>query len=77
MKNKIAGGFMVYEKQYDLIELKKRAGLTYRDFAAPLDRSPAGVAQKFTGFMAITLEERRIIERVCRDVIREKEEKDE
>ena len=60
---------MVYEKQYDLIDLKNLAGFTYREFAAPLGISPGGVAQKFCGFVALTPEERKIIIRVCRDAI--------
>lgn len=61
---------MIYEKHFDLIALKNQAGLTYREFAAPLGISPGGVAQKICGFVVLTSEERRIIVKICNQAIK-------
>ena len=60
---------MLYQKQADLIALKNQAGLTNRELAAALGISPGAVGCKLTGFIVLTSEERKIIERVCNDVI--------
>jgi cyanate lyase len=61
---------MLYQKQTDLIELKVKAGLTNRELAAALGLSPGAVGCKLTGFIALTSEERKIIEGVCNDAIK-------
>jgi len=64
---------MIYEKQVDLIALKNQAGITTRELANAVGCSPATVSAKLCGFVILTVQERLIIERVCREAIEELE----
>ena len=68
---------MIYEKQHDLLDLKKRAGITNREIAAALGCSPSAAGAKLTGFVALFPEDRRIIEQICRNIIEQKNVADE
>lgn len=69
-----SGALMVYEVQNSLIELKNRAGLTNRELAAALGCSPGAAGAKLTGFIVLTPEERRTIERVCKEAIEKQQQ---
>jgi hypothetical protein len=60
---------MIYEKQTDLLDLKKRARITNREIAAALGCSPSAAGAKLTGFVALFPKDRRIIETLCREII--------
>jgi transcriptional regulator with XRE-family HTH domain len=73
MSQKTGGGKMIYEKHLDLIELKKKAGLTNRELAAVLGCSPGTVSGKLCGFVVLSYTERRKVETACNEKIAEYE----
>jgi plasmid maintenance system antidote protein VapI len=50
---------MVFERQLDLIERKKRLGWTNREVANILGVSPGVASSKLNGFIILTANERR------------------
>ncbi len=55
---------MVYQKETDLIERKKRLRLTHRDLANVLYMPPSTIANKLAGFIPLASEERKRLEEV-------------
>ena len=53
---------MLYEKQTELLERKKRLGLTHRDLANVLQMPPSTIANKLSGFIPLSPGERRRLE---------------
>jgi hypothetical protein len=54
---------MIFEKQADLIERKRRLGWTNRECANVMGCAPGVASSKLNGFIILTPEERRKLER--------------
>ena len=53
---------MIFEKQIDLIERKKRLAWTNREIANALGIAPGVASSKLNGFIVLTAQERRRLE---------------
>jgi hypothetical protein len=54
---------MIFEKQTDLIERKKPLGWTNREIGNAIGCSPSVASSKLNGFIVLTPEERRKLEK--------------
>ena len=54
---------MIFQKQIDLIERKRKLGWTNREVANALGVAPGVASSKLNGFIILTSSERMIIER--------------
>jgi len=54
---------MVYQRQLDLLDRKRRLGWTNREVGNALDVAPGVASSKLNGFILLTSEERRRLER--------------
>jgi cyanate lyase len=54
---------MIYQKEAELLERKTRLGLTHRDLANALQMPPSTIANKLAGFIPLSNEERKRLEK--------------
>ncbi len=54
---------MIFEKQADLLERKRQIGWTNREVGNAIGVAPGVASSKLNGFIVLTSEERRILEK--------------
>jgi hypothetical protein len=64
---------MIYQQQYDLLERKRRLGWTNREVGNALGIAPGVASSKLNGFIVLTEEERRRLERAMDEAGRQQQ----
>jgi len=61
------GKEMIFERQVDLLERKRRLGWTNREVGNVLGTAPGVASSKLNGFIVLTSEERRVLEKAMKE----------